>query len=98
MKKLRIAAILAAVMLLTALLTGCGPVNDAQYQLVFGKSAQELLPTVGNAAYSSRSLIEEEEEAAEAESEDTGDEAESESAEELDNYIDPTAGLDCSEE
>ena len=96
MKHLRILTV-AAALLLTVLFAGCAPVNDAQYQLIFGKSASELIPTVGNAAYSSRSLVEEEEEA-EEESAASEDAAETEETEEEEAYVDPTAGLDCSED
>lgn len=95
MKHLRILTV-AAALLLTVLFAGCAPVNDAQYQLIFGKSASELIPTVGNAAYSGRSLVDEEE--TEEESAASEDTAETEETEEEEAYVDPTAGLDCSED
>ena len=82
------AAVLLALLLL--LLTGCDKSSDEQYQTVFGVSSAELIPTVGNAAYSARSLTGEDKAADAAEDGTVAAPAE-------DNYVDPTAGLDCSE-
>ena len=94
MKKYKL--LIAALALLAALaLAGCAPANDAQFELVFGQSSSSLIPTVGNSAYRDRALFEEEKTEAGAEDgvEDAGGSAEAE-----DTYIDPTEGLDCSED
>ncbi len=90
MKKYKL--LIAVLALLAALaLAGCAPPNDVQFELVFGQSSSSLIPTVGNSAYRDRALFEEEE--TEAGAEDAGGSAEAE-----DTYIDPTEGLDCSED
>ena len=49
--KINRAAILVLILAAALLLSGCAPVKDEQFQLVFGQSAVELIPSVGNAAY-----------------------------------------------
>ena len=88
----KIMAIAAAAALLAVLAAGCTPANDAAYQLVFGKSASELIPSVGNAAYSGRSLTPEED------TREAEDAPEPESTASEEAYVDPTAGLDCTED
>lgn len=89
MKKGRL-MILALVMLFALSLAGCSAANDEQFVLVFGQNSSELIPTVGNSAYRDRALYEEE-----GSDDDTDD---SSTVVEEDDYVDPTAGLDCSED
>lgn len=98
MKRWKICAALLALLLAFAV-TGCAPANDAQFQAVFGQSASELIPTVGNSAYSARSLGGEEEADDSGEASSDVQEAAQEASDSAeDTYVDPTAGLDCSED
>ena len=99
--KINRAAILVLILAAALLLSGCAPVKDEQFQLVFGKSAAELIPSVGNAAYISRSLVEEEAPALAGSGDACSTEPEAVAAAAAsaaaDTYVDPTEGLDCSE-
>jgi ABC-type oligopeptide transport system substrate-binding subunit len=88
-----------ALSLLTLSLVGCSTADSGQYQLVFGKDPASLLPTVGNAAYTGRSLSGEEVapggEGLLLPEGDSADKGNSPAPAGGDTYVDPASGLDC---